>query len=400
MPKTQHRRSLLQYDLIAFFQPAQYFGLRAVRDSDVDGHFIFAVFTLRVGNLHGCLLVFVVDDRAFRNLQNVLVFFQDNFRVGSHLGFQLAARVLDRDAYFERCDVILLHAHRRNLRHLAFEGFVFERLHLDAGALSQIHLADIALVDLALYVDFAGIAQRHDECGGRSQHEDRTHRVAHLDVAREHDAIDRRNDVGIAELFFELSEIGLIFYYLRLGLCDLRLQHGDLRLRDILLVQRHLVILLGVVEGGSGNNAVLGHADRAVVCALENGYIRTFRVDLGALEVGLRTLQIRLGSFKCGPRLRDLCFNFNLVELGQELSFLDVISVVHQELLDDAAGLRFHFDLCNGRDLASRDHALGQVPFFHFGEFRGINLGTAARRRENSTCNQQHDDAHHTAPND
>src|SRR5579872_1879480 len=57
MPKTQHRRSLLQYDLIAFLQPAQHFGLRAVRDSDVDGNFILAFFALRVGNLYGCLLV-------------------------------------------------------------------------------------------------------------------------------------------------------------------------------------------------------------------------------------------------------------------------------------------------------------------------------------------------------
>src|SRR5437868_15101884 len=87
--------ALLQHYLIAFFQPAQHFGLGAVRDPDIDGNLVLALFALRVRNFHRGLLVLVVQDRAFRNLQHTLVFVQDDFRVGGHLSFELAARILD-----------------------------------------------------------------------------------------------------------------------------------------------------------------------------------------------------------------------------------------------------------------------------------------------------------------
>src|SRR5450432_2658253 len=40
------RPLLLQDHLIAFFQPAEHFGLGAVRDPDVDGDLVLALFTL------------------------------------------------------------------------------------------------------------------------------------------------------------------------------------------------------------------------------------------------------------------------------------------------------------------------------------------------------------------
>ena len=186
--------------------------------------------------------------------------------------------------------------------------------------------------------------------------------------------------------------------HLRLGLRDLGLQHGDLRLRYVLLVQRHLVILLRIVQRRGGNHSIFRHADGAVVGALQQRHIGTFRVDLGALEVGLRTLQVGLRSFQRRARLLHLRLDLDLVELGQQLSLLDAVAVVHQQLLHNAAGLRLDFDLGDGRDLAGRHHALGQVALFHFGEFRRINLGAATRRRENSARDQQHDDRDHAAP--
>src|SRR2546422_6046297 len=50
---------------------------------------------------------------------------------------------------------------------------------------SQIHLADVGLVHSSLNIDLAHVAQRHQQSGLRAQHEDRAHRVAHIDVARE-----------------------------------------------------------------------------------------------------------------------------------------------------------------------------------------------------------------------
>src|ERR1017187_2880187 len=328
-PEAGSRRPvLLQNYLIAFLQPAQHFGLRAVRDSDVDGNFVLALFTFRVRHFHRGLLILVVKDCAFRNLQHILVLFQDDFRIGGHLSLEFAARILDRDAHFKRRDIIFLHAHRRNLGHFAVEGLVLERLHLDACPLAEIHLADVALVDLALHIYFAGIAKRHDQRGRRTQHQNRAHRVAHLYVARQHDAINRRNDVGIAELLFQLLQIRLILRDVGPGLRDLGLKHGDLCLRHVLLVQGQLVILLRVIQCRSGNDPILRHADGTVVGALQQRYIRTFRIDFGALEVGLRALQIGLRGFQRSARLLHLRLNLDLVELGQELSLLDAIAVV------------------------------------------------------------------------
>ena len=186
---------------------------------------------------------------------------------------------------------------------------------------------------------------------------------------------------------------------MRLGLRDLRLQHRDLRLRHVLLVQRHLVILLRIVQRRGGNHAILRHARCPVIGALQQRHIRTFRIDLGALEVRLRALQVGLGSFQAGLGLLHLRLNLDLVELRQQLALLHAVAVVDQKLLHDAAGLRLHFDLGDRRDLAGRDHALGQIALFHFGELRRINLGAATRRRDHSTRNQQHDDSYHAAPN-
>src|SRR5579862_2965676 len=147
---------LLQNDLVAFLQTAQDFSLRSIRNPDVDGNLALAFLTFLVGNLHRGLLVFVVQDRAFGDLQHVLVLFQDDLGVGRHSRFQFAARIIDRDADLERRDVIFFHAHRRDLGDLTVKRLVLERLDLDARRLSEIHLADIALVNLAFYIDFAG----------------------------------------------------------------------------------------------------------------------------------------------------------------------------------------------------------------------------------------------------
>ena len=137
----------------AFGQALQHFGLRAVADAGGDGHLAEALFVGRIGHLHRGRLVLVVDDRAFRNRQHPLVLFQNDLRVGRHLRLQHVLLIRDRNAHFERGDVVFLGAHGRDLGHVARELLVLERLHGDARRLAQIDLADIALVHLALHVD-------------------------------------------------------------------------------------------------------------------------------------------------------------------------------------------------------------------------------------------------------
>src|SRR6185437_6098585 len=111
-PSSSRILPLLQHHLVAFLQTAEQLGLGAVGDADIDRDFLLAVFGASVGNFNRRLLVFVVNNRAFGNLKNVLVFFQNDFRVGGHLSLQLPARVVDGDAYLKGSDVIFLHTHR------------------------------------------------------------------------------------------------------------------------------------------------------------------------------------------------------------------------------------------------------------------------------------------------
>src|SRR6266446_1081691 len=78
---------LLQHYLIAFFEPTEELGLGAVRDSYVNRNLLLAVFRAGIGHFDRRLLVLVVDNRAFGDLEHTLVFFQNDLRVGGHLGF-------------------------------------------------------------------------------------------------------------------------------------------------------------------------------------------------------------------------------------------------------------------------------------------------------------------------
>src|SRR5271165_4148749 len=65
---------LLQYDLVAFVQPFQDFGFGAIGNANVDGDLALTVFALGIRNVDGSVAVFVVNDCAFGDLENVLVF--------------------------------------------------------------------------------------------------------------------------------------------------------------------------------------------------------------------------------------------------------------------------------------------------------------------------------------
>ncbi len=82
--------------------------------------------------------------------------FEEDFGVGGHVGFELAAGVVDGDADLEGGDVVFFDAEGSDLGDFAEEGLVLEGLYLDAGGLAHVDLADVGFVDLALYVDLGG----------------------------------------------------------------------------------------------------------------------------------------------------------------------------------------------------------------------------------------------------
>src|SRR4051812_47421347 len=287
---------LLKDDLIAFLQAFQDLGLGAVRNTDFDRSLFLTAVRFRVNYLDRSFLVLVIDDGAFGDHEHRFVLFEDDLRVRGHRSFQFATGVIDRDTHFKSGDVVFLRAHGRDLRHLAVEGLVLERFHLDARRLAEIDLADIRLVHLALDVDLARVADGHHQRRRRTEDEDGADSVTAFDVTREHHAIHGRGDGGVVQVLLRVLHAGA-------GLCDLGLRllhlgagHGQLRLRHLLFVGGDLVVLLRVVERRGRDYAGFRHLLRALVGTLEHGNVYALRVRLGAFEVGFRRCLVRGGS--------------------------------------------------------------------------------------------------------
>src|SRR6266849_1033104 len=186
------RRSieLLQNDFLLLVEAFEDLRLHAIRNAELHAEFFLAVVGLGIGDLHGGFSLFVVNQRGLRNHQHVFLFLEEDFGVGAHVGLQLTAGIGNRDAHFEGGDVVLLFAERRNLGHLAGEFLVLERFHDDARGLTEKNLADICLVDLALHVYFADVAEGHDQGGLRTEHQNGADRVADIYVARENQSLN------------------------------------------------------------------------------------------------------------------------------------------------------------------------------------------------------------------
>src|SRR5215472_14685329 len=154
---------LLQDHLFAFFQAAQNFGYRTIGQAHFNRHFALAFLVAPVRDLDGGVLLWVVHHGVFRNRQYAFMFIKENLGVGGHVGLQLAARVVNGDAYFKRGDVVFLHAQGRDLGYTAVEDTIAEAFHLDTRRLIHVHVGDVGLVHLTLHVDLAGVALCEDQ---------------------------------------------------------------------------------------------------------------------------------------------------------------------------------------------------------------------------------------------
>ena len=352
---------MLEDDGIARLESREDLSLRAIRDASLDVHLAAAFLLVRIGHFDGGVAVLVVDDSLFRDGEYILVFFKEDFGVGGHVGFQLAAWVVDRDADLEGGDVILLHAEGSDASDFAEEGLVFEGLDFDARGLAKVDLADVGLIDFTLNVDLPNVADGHHEGSGRTHDKDGADGVAEFDVAGEDDAIHWRGDSGVAELLFKLLER-------RLGLLDLGLRlmefggvYGDLGDSLVAGVGSCKIFLLCVVEGLLGDHAVFGHLKSAVIGVLVHGQVRGLGVDLVVLDGGDGGTGVGLGCSELSTLSAYLGEDLDLIELGEHLSLFNLCVDVGIKAGDDARGLGFDLDLGDGLDFAGSDYGFGDV---------------------------------------
>src|SRR6202044_976016 len=97
-----------------------------------------------------------------------------------------------------------------DLGDLAVEHFIGKRFDADAGRLGHVDIADIRLIDLSVDIHLVDVADGHDQRGGRAENENGAYRVADLDVSGEDHAVHWRGQGGVAELFIQLVEAGLV----------------------------------------------------------------------------------------------------------------------------------------------------------------------------------------------
>ncbi len=151
---------------IAGLEAGEDFDAAAVGDAGLDGEDAVAVFAVGVGHPYGGVAVLVVEDGLLGDGEGVFVLLEDDFGVGGHVGFELAAGIVDGDLDLEGGDVVLFYAEGSDLGEAAGEGAVGKALDLDAGGLAEVDLGDVGLVYFAFDVDLVGVAEGHDEGGG------------------------------------------------------------------------------------------------------------------------------------------------------------------------------------------------------------------------------------------
>src|SRR5437899_176140 len=280
--RRRSRRSILLQDyLVAGLQAFEHLGLHAVGDPDLDRDLAAAVLALRFRHLHRGLALLVIEDGGVGDQEHVLLLLADDLGVCAHVRLQLAAGVLDGDAHLEGGDVVLLLAERRDLRHLAHELLVLERLDRDPGLLAHVHLADVGLVHLAEHVDAGDVAEGHDEGRLGAEDEDRADGVAHLHVAGEDEARHRAHDRRVAQVRVGPLERGPRARHLRLV-------HREVAVGGPLLVEGQLVLLLRVLEDVGRDEPLLVEPPGAFHRRPQERDVGPLGLHPGALEGGLR----------------------------------------------------------------------------------------------------------------
>ena len=229
----------------------------------------------------------VVGNRSLWNDQHAGAFLEHDFRICGHVGFELVARIVDRDADFEVGDVVALDSHWRYLRDLALKGAVLERFHANARGLAEPEVADFGLVDPPANEHVRDIPHRDDRRRRRTHVENRRHGAADLDVARENASPYRRADGGVGELFFGALDGRLRLRHVRRCFRHPRFRDRELRLGGALAVFGLVELRARLLELVYGNKPALEQTLRPVVRAPRKFHLGAFRFDSALFELRL-----------------------------------------------------------------------------------------------------------------
>ena len=139
------------------------------------------------------------------------------------------------------------------------------------------------------------------------------------------------------------------------------------------------VLLLRVVEGLLGDDAVLGHGEGAVVGVLVHGKVGGLGVDLVVLDGGLGGAGVGFGGGELGLLGVDLGEDLDLIELGEDLSLLDAGVDVDVERVTMPEALDLSSTLVMGWTLPVATTERAMSPFSTLASCDGSSLALLPR---------------------
>ena len=204
-----------------------------------------------------------------------------------------------------------------DLRHGPFEHVVRIGVYGEGRPLPVLHAADVGLVHVGDHAHPAQIVGNREERRGL---EARRHGLTFLDLAADHDSVDRSGDRRIAQVLPYLEHIGLRLVVSAFGLVIVVLRRFEVRIADHALVMQPL--------------------------------------DPG--EVFLLILVFGLVRFQRGRARLQLCLQRRTVYLGDHFALLNDRVVVDVNAVDDARYLRTYLDLDDRLDRTGGGHAVNE----------------------------------------
>ena len=192
---------------------------------------------------------------------------------------------------------------------------------------------------------------------------------------------------------------GLLLLKLGLRLGDSGFRAAEIHLRGVLLIERELIVLIGVVTSILCDQAACKHGLRTFAVTLQERQIRTFRIHFVALVIRLRAIDSSLGKLQRRFGFAKAWQQVVLVQFAQHLSFVNHISEIDGKLLNNAAGFTFDLDLRHRLNFSSRHDGARQIALLHFGQLFGVDFDRGVAERLERKCSSGGDHGHHGYPN-
>ena len=189
------------------------------------------------------------------------------------------------------------------------------------------------------------------------------HRLTFFNRPLDHNAVNRRSNLGALQIHAGLRERGLALRHIGLRRFHLRIRHGQLSLRRFQALASRVDQGFRAIRFALRNELLVHQVFLAIKVALRllHIHLRTRDRRLRSQRVGLRREHLRPRRIHIGLRLPHTEFKRLRVNLRNQLARCNFRVEIHIQLFDLPAHLRAHAHLRDWIDRATGRHAGLQI---------------------------------------